>query len=66
VVALGGGCLVNRLLRRGLGDQLAARGYEPLLPVRLPAGDGGLSYGQAVVGVVAAARGVEPQLKGAH
>ena len=66
VVALGGGCLVNRLLRRGLGEQLAARGYEPLLPVRLPAGDGGLSYGQAVVGVVAAARGVEPQLKGAH
>jgi hydrogenase maturation protein HypF len=64
VVALGGGCLVNRLLRRGLGEGLSAAGYEPLLPVRLPAGDGGLSYGQAVVGVVAAARGVEPRLKG--
>jgi hydrogenase maturation protein HypF len=66
VVALGGGCLVNRLLRQGLGGGLSAAGFEPLLPMRLPAGDGGLSYGQAVVGVIAAARGVEPTLKGEH
>jgi hydrogenase maturation protein HypF len=63
VVALGGGCLVNRLLRGGLGEGLSAAGYEPLMPLRLPAGDGGLSYGQVVVGAVAAARGVEPRLK---
>ncbi|HVN76423.1 MAG TPA: carbamoyltransferase HypF [Thermoanaerobaculaceae bacterium] len=64
VVALGGGCLVNRLLRRGLGEGLADAGFEPLLPSRLPPGDGGVSYGQAVLGAVAAARGVEPSLKG--
>jgi hydrogenase maturation protein HypF len=66
VVALGGGCLVNRLLRSGLGGGLSAVGYQPLLPLRLPAGDGGLSYGQAVLGVLAAARGAEPKLKGAE
>ena len=64
VVALGGGCLVNRLLRRALGEGLADAGFEPLLPSRLPPGDGGVSYGQAVLGAVAAARGVEPALKG--
>jgi hydrogenase maturation protein HypF len=65
VVALGGGCLVNRLLRSGLGAGLAAEGLEALLPVRLPPGDGGLAYGQAVLGVLAEARGSGPRLKGA-
>ncbi len=64
VVALGGGCLVNRLLRAGLGGGLAVEGFEPLLPLRLPPGDGGLSYGQAVLGVLADARGGGPGLKG--
>ena len=57
-VALGGGCFVNRLLRRACRQRLAAGGWRVLLPVRVPPGDGGLSYGQAVLATVAAARGV--------
>ena len=60
VVALGGGCLVNRLLGGRLAEELEAAGFEVLLPRNVPPGDGGLSYGQAVVAAVAAARGVEP------
>lgn len=62
-VAAGGGCLVNRLLREALAGYHAEAGFETLLPQRLPPGDGGLSYGQAVLAAVSEARGVEPQLK---
>lgn len=65
-VAVGGGCMVNRRLLAGLSSGLAAAGFEPLLPRRLPPGDGGLSYGQAVVAAVALARGVEPRQAGEH
>jgi hydrogenase maturation protein HypF len=61
-VALGGGCLVNRLLGEGLAAGLESQGFEVLLPRALPPGDGGLAYGQAVVAALAAARGVEPRL----
>ncbi|MFH1177139.1 MAG: hypothetical protein V1750_07005, partial [Acidobacteriota bacterium] len=57
VVALGGGCLANRLLRAGLGAGLREVGLAPLLPAAVPPGDGGLAYGQVVIGVMAAARG---------
>ena len=63
-VALGGGCLVNRLLRKGLTTELESRGLAVLLPVRVPAGDGGISYGQAVLGAVSLARGAEPVREG--
>lgn len=56
-VALGGGCMVNRVLGSRLGQDLEQRGFEPLLPKQLPPGDGGLSYGQAAIAAVAAARG---------
>ncbi len=61
VVALGGGCLVNRLLSDRLAGELEARGFEVLLPQNVPPGDGGLSYGQAAIAAVAAARGVQPR-----
>jgi len=61
VVALGGGCLVNRLLSDRLAEELEARGFEVLLPRNVPPGDGGLSYGQAAIAAVAAARGVQPR-----
>ena len=64
LVALGGGCLVNRLLRAWLSAQLSTRGFQVLLPQRVPPGDAGLSYGQAVLAAAALARGVQPVLRG--
>lgn len=59
-LGLTGGCLVNRLLQQDLSAALEAVGVEPLLPRALPPGDGGLSYGQAVLAAAALARGTEP------
>jgi hydrogenase maturation protein HypF len=64
VVALGGGCAVNRILTTSLAETLEEQGFEVLLPRNVPPGDGGLSYGQVVVGAVAAARGVRPRQVG--
>lgn len=48
-VALGGGCMMNRVLAEGLSDALRRTGLTPILARRLPANDGGLSFGQAVL-----------------
>lgn len=49
VIALGGGCLMNRVLAEGLSASLARSNLTALLARRLPANDGGLSFGQAVL-----------------
>jgi hydrogenase maturation protein HypF len=59
VVALGGGCLVNRLLRRGLSVALEQEGFRPALPRAVPPGDGGLAYGQAVLAAAALAKNLQ-------
>ena len=46
-VALGGGVLHNRLLRQRLYHYLAP--LQVLMPQKIPAGDGGLALGQAVI-----------------
>ncbi|RME34359.1 MAG: carbamoyltransferase HypF, partial [Gammaproteobacteria bacterium] len=48
-VVLAGGVMQNRLLLEGLADRLLAAGLQPLIPARVPAGDGGLALGQAVI-----------------
>ncbi len=47
-VCLGGGCLANAYLMERLPPLLAARGLQVHTPALLPAGDGGLSLGQAL------------------
>ncbi len=49
-VALGGGCLMNAVLADGLHASLAGRGLRGWFPSLVPAGDGGLSLGQAYLG----------------
>ena len=49
LVVLSGGVFANRRLLERAAGGLAARGLRVLTPARLPAGDGGISYGQAAV-----------------
>ena len=48
-VCLSGGCLQNGILATDLPRALAAAGLDARLNREIPAGDGGISYGQAVI-----------------
>jgi hydrogenase maturation protein HypF len=56
--------MINRLILSGLTTGLQESGFEVLIPRLLPPGDGGLAYGQAVLGAVSLARDVKPKLVG--
>jgi len=49
-VVLSGGVMQNKLLVEILIPRLKEKGFEPLLHNQVPANDGGLSLGQAVIG----------------
>jgi hydrogenase maturation protein HypF len=55
-VVLSGGTFQNRRLAQSVVDRLAANGFQALRHRRVPANDGGLSFGQAAV----AARRIAP------
>ena len=46
-IALGGGCLMNRVLTEGLCSHLRAKHLQVAIPRKIPANDGGVSFGQA-------------------
>ncbi|NRQ35202.1 carbamoyltransferase HypF [Nonomuraea sp. NN258] len=48
-VALSGGVFDNLLLLEGVADRLDRAGFRVLTHTRVPAGDGGVSFGQAAV-----------------
>jgi len=56
-IALSGGCLHNRRLARLLRTGLEAQGFEVFEHHQVSPGDGGLSYGQAVVAAAVLRKG---------
>ncbi len=49
-VVLSGGCFQNRLLLRLTVEELLEHDLQPLLHRQVPANDGGVAFGQAVIG----------------
>ncbi len=52
-IALGGGCLMNRVLADGLMSLLRAKDFDVAIPRKIPANDGGVSFGQAAFALAA-------------
>lgn len=48
-VALSGGCFQNAILLAGLSNRLGERGFDVLTHAKVPANDGGIALGQAVI-----------------
>lgn len=48
-VILSGGAAVNEFILEGVKEALKDKGLEILLPIEVPAGDGGVALGQAVI-----------------
>jgi len=61
VMALGGGCMVNRLLTECFIEEFEKQGLRVLLPRQVPPGDGGLAYGQCTLAALALDRDRDPQ-----
>ena len=57
-VVLSGGVFQNALLLRGALEQLTAGGFEVVAPSRVPANDGGIALGQAVIAGARLAEGL--------
>jgi hydrogenase maturation protein HypF len=49
LAVLSGGVFQNRLLLAATAERLEARGLRVLVPERVPANDGGISFGQAAI-----------------
>ena len=58
-VGLTGGVINNALLRHMLVQELSEHGFTPLIPCQVPAGDGGISLGQAAFALASLRAGKE-------
>jgi len=51
-VGFSGGVALNRIITRAVIDKVQAHGLRPLIHKQIPPGDGGISTGQVLVGIV--------------
>ena len=48
-IVLSGGVFQNYILLNGLQKELIAKGFEVLIPRKIPVNDGGIALGQAII-----------------